>query len=391
MRFAAVIPVFNNKGTILEVALEARHALDEVLVVDDGSTDLPEAFAETLERNGIHLITHSVNQGKGAALKTGLKYCQENGIDYMIALDGDGQHSPQDIPRFIALLEEKASIADAIAIGVRDFNTMNVPGSSKFGRSFSNFWVRLETGVNCNDTQSGYRAYPVKAISKLRLRCLRYNFEIEVLVKALWGGCRLLELPISVKYEPPEKRISHFKPFADNARLSLLHTALVCRRLAPWGFKHLTPRQKEENPLSLWKHPILLLKYLLNENTSPEMLALSAAVSSFFACLPLIGCHMLVITYVCLRLRLNKVLALALQNIYMPPFTPFLCIEIGHLILHGDWLRSMTLKTVSTELHLRLLEWLLGSLIVAPVAAILSGIAVYIISHTLNAKRTKQS
>ena len=386
MRFAAVIPVFNNKGTILEVALATRHVLGDVLVVDDGSTDLPEAFAETLAQNGIMLITHPSNQGKGAALKTALQYCLEAGFDYMIALDGDGQHSPQDIPRFIELLEEKAPLADAIAIGVRDFDTMNVPGSSKFGRAFSNFWVRLETGVNCKDTQSGFRAYPVKAISQLRLRCMRYNFEIEVLVKALWGGCKLLEVPVSVKYEPAGKRISHFKPFADNLRLSLLHAALVCRRLAPWGFKHLTPQKKEDNPISLWKHPVQLLKYLLKENSSPEMLAISAAVSSFFACLPLIGCHIVVITYVCLRLRLNKVLALALQNLYMPPFTPFLCIEIGHFILHRQFLRTMTLQTVSTELHLRLLEWLLGSLIVAPVAAILSGITVYAISYTLNAK-----
>lgn len=391
MRFAAVIPVFNNRGTIMDVALGARRIFENVLVVDDGSTDLPDAFADILEHNGIHLITHSVNQGKGAALKTALKYCKENYINYMIALDGDGQHSPQDILRFKALLEKNAPYADAIAVGVRDFNTMNVPGPSRFGRAFSNFWVRLETGVNCNDTQSGFRAYPVKAISQLKLRCVRYNFEIEVLVKTLWGGCRLLELPISVKYEPPEKRVSHFRPFADNLRLSLLHTALVCRRLAPWGFKRLVPQQKDEKRLSLWKHPILLLKYLLNENSSPEMLALSAAVSSFFACLPLVGCHMLVITYVCMRLRLNKVLALALQNLYMPPFTPFICIEIGHLIMHGDWLRALTLKTVSTELHLRLLEWLLGSLIVAPLAATLSGIAVYVISHTLNAKETKQS
>ena len=281
--------------------------------------------------------------------------------------------------------------ADAIAVGVRNFNVENVPRSSRFGRSFSNFWVRLETGMNCNDTQSGFRAYPVKAMSLLRFRCFRYNFEIEALVKALWGGCRLLEVPIAVKYEPPDRRISHFRPFADNARLSLLHTALVCRRLLPLGFPRIVPKTENPEEISLWRHPLRLLAYLVNENASPEMLALSAAVSSFLACLPLVGCHILVITYVCVRLRLNKVLALAWQNLHMPPFTPFICIEIGHLMMHGDWLRTVTLRTVSAELHLRLLEWLLGSLVVAPVAALVSGFFVYVVSLLTNACTKKQS
>ena len=342
MHCTVVIPVYDNERTVLQVALEARRLHPHVLVIDDGSTRLPDDFDNILQTNDIRLIRHPQNCGKGVALQTALKDLHERHVDYMITLDADGQHSPSDIPTFIDLLEKEGQNHDLLVIGVRDFNAPNVPESSKFGRKFSNFWIKLETGVTCADTQSGFRAYPVEPLSKLKFHCARYNFEIEVLTRGLWGGLKLRELPIHVTYEPPEKRISHFHPWKDNIRLSLLHTT-----------------------------------------ATPELLAISAAVSSFLAVLPLISCHMLVILYVCIRLNLNKVMALAIQNLYMPPFTPFLCIELGYFMRHGTFLREASLQTIVHELPYRFWEWLLGSLVIAPIAAILSGLITYVTAKRL--------
>ena len=382
MHCEVVIPVFNNERTVLQVALAARRLYPHVLVVDDGSTRLPNDFDNILKANDIRLIRHQQNSGKGVALQTALKDLHEHHVDYMITLDADGQHSPDDILSFIDLLETEGQNRDLLVIGVRDFNAPNVPDSSKFGRKFSNFWIKLETGVTCADTQSGFRAYPVEPLSKLKFHCSRYNFEIEVLTRGLWGGLQLRELPIHVTYEPPEQRVSHFHPWKDNVRLSLLHTMLVTRRLLLFPHKRIVPKPKLQLP-SLWKHPKEFFLFLLKENATPELLAISAAVSSFLAVLPLLSCHMLVILYVCIRLNLNKVMALAIQNLYMPPFTPFLCIELGYFMRHGAFLREASMQTIVHELHLRFWEWLLGSLVIAPIAAILSGLITYVTAKRL--------
>ena len=382
MNYEIVIPVYDNERTVLQVALEARRLHPHVLVIDDGSTRLPDDFDNILQTNDIRLIRHPQNCGKGVALQTALKDLHERHVDYMITLDADGQHSPSDIPAFIDLLEKEGQNRDLLVIGVRDFNVANVPDSSKFGRKFSNFWIKLETGVTCADTQSGFRAYPVEPLSKLKFHCTRYNFEIEVLTRGLWGGLQLRELPIHVTYEPPEQRVSHFHPWKDNVRLSLLHTTLVTRRLLLFPHKRIVPKQKSQLP-SLWKHPKEFFLFLLKENATPELLAISAAVSSFLAVLPLFSCHMLVILYVCIRLNLNKVMALAIQNLYMPPFTPFLCIELGYFMRHGAFLREASMQTIVHEIHLRFWEWLLGSLVIAPIAAILSGLITYGIAKRL--------
>ena len=382
MNCTVVIPVFNNERTVLQVALAARRLHPHVLVIDDGSTRLPNDFDNILKANDIRLIRHQQNSGKGVALQTALKDLHERHTDYMITLDADGQHSPDDIPAFIDLLEKEGQNHDLLVIGVRDFNAPNVPDSSKFGRKFSNFWIKLETGVTCADTQSGFRAYPVEPLSKQKFHCTRYNFEIEVLTRGLWGGLQLRELPIHVTYEPPEQRISHFHPWKDNVRLSLLHTMLVTRRLLLFPHKRIVPKPKLQLP-SLWKHPKEFFLFLLKENATPELLAISAAVSSFLAVLPLLSCHMLVILYVCIRLNLNKVMALAIQNLYMPPFTPFLCIELGYFMRHGAFLREASMQTIVHELHLRFWEWLLGSLVIVPIAAILSGLITYVTAKRL--------
>ena len=305
----------------------------------------------------------------------------------MIVMDADGQHDPGDLPRLMAA---SSAHPDAVIVGCRDFeHARNVPRSSRFGRVFSNFWVRLETGTACADTQSGYRVYPVSGLVGTRFFCRRYNFEIEALVKLLWGGYGLYEVEIPVSYTPPGGRISHFDPLRDNLRLTLLHTCLVTRQLLPVPHRKLVKAPPAPGGLRELLHPLDFLRRLLRENADPAGLAASAAIGTFLAVLPLIGVHMAVILYVCIRFKLNKVMALAIQNLFMPPLSPFLCIETGYFLRHGAFWTEFTLQNCLGELHLRLWEWLLGSLLLAPAFALISWIAVYAAASFLKSRRAR--
>ena len=382
MKIACVIPHYNHAATVTGVAVGARKYLDDVRVMDDGSTVLPDNFETELNELQVKLIRHERNLGKGAAIRTAAAALLADGVTHMIILDADGQHDPADLPKFIAAIEHDP---DSIVIGCRDFDhAANVPESSRFGRKFSNFWCKLETGVTCQDTQSGYRAYPLRAFRELKFFCSRYNFETEVLVKLLWSGFHLAELPIGVSYE---KRITHFKAFKDNFLLSMLHTVLITRRLLPIPCKKLV-KQKKTNYWKLLGHPVRFIRMLLAENADPAGLAASAAVGTFLAVLPLVGVHMAVILYCCIRLKLNKVMALAIQNLFMPPLSPFLCIELGYFLRHGHWWTEFTLQTCLAEMHHRLLEWLLGSLILAPAFAAIAWFTVYFMAVIIQRKRS---
>jgi glycosyltransferase involved in cell wall biosynthesis len=366
------VPVFNNGTTLRGVVAECCSIMKHVVVVDDGSFDVD--VAALLSGLNAVVLKHAKNLGKGQAVLTASRYIEEHGGLYMITIDADGQHCPEDIRKFLPLLRESEP---AIIIGSRDFRTENVPTSSRFGRSFANFWLRVETGVAIDDCQSGFRAYPVHYLNQLRFKGARYDFEAEVLAKAAWAGLRLRTIPIVVSYPRPEERISSFKPVLDNLRLTGIHSMLVGRRLLPWPHKKLV-KNADSFILSLLRHPGKVLRRLLQEQATPEGLAWSAAIGMFLAVLPILFAHTLVILYVSLRLNLNKVVSLNIQHLAMPPFIPALCIEVGYYLRHGTWLTDLSFRTVFEQFSSRLYEWFLGSLIVAPLAALLIGAITYL-------------
>lgn len=375
-----VIPVYNNAATVRDVVARARRQLPNVLVVDDGSTDLD--LADCYAGTDITVLRHPRNLGKGAAILTALDFLKTKPeVRYMLTIDADGQHYPEDIPNFFPFMERNDW---SLLIGCRDFSVPNVPAASRFGRKFANFWLRVETGIKVGDCQSGFRAYPVRYIPQLRCLTRRYNFEAEILARAAWANLELHDVPIRTYYPVPGERISHFHPWKDNFRLSCIHAHLVGIRMLPFPKRKLRPAPGF--PYSVFR-PRELFRALLNENSSPEGLAVSAGVSSFLAVLPLPGCHILAILYVTERLHLNKIMALAIQNLYMPPLSPFLCIELGFRMRNGRWLTELTLQSGVRELHLRIFEWFLGSLILAPFWMIVSGGLVYSITAYLQRRK----
>lgn len=222
-RVLAVVPVYDHAPTLRGVVVGLLALGLPVLVVDDGSADAP---LETLEGLDVRKLRLVPNQGKGAALLAGAREAARAGFDAMLTLDADGQHLPEDAPALLAAADRDWP---AVAVGVRAMEGPTVPRSSRFGRAFSNFWIRLECGRVLGDTQSGFRVYPVALLTGTRFLTRRYTFEVEVLVRAAWAGLPIVERPVRVLYLP--ERVSHFRAFKDNLRLTALHTFLVCRGL----------------------------------------------------------------------------------------------------------------------------------------------------------------
>ena len=372
-----VIPVYNNAATIRDVAERTlKQPLDGVLVIDDGSNDC--SVAEILSGlSGVTVLAHERNMGKGKAILTALKYLNERNVTYMITIDGDGQHYPEDVANFLPVLAEDDH---SIVIGVRDFSGRHIPGSSNFGRSFSNFWIMVETGHKVLDAQSGFRAYPVKYIAQLHFLTSYYSFEIEVLTKAAWAGITLKSVPVRVWYpENPADRVSSFRPFLDNFRITLINIHLVGLRMLPFPHKKLIKTADDANPLKHFlRHPLLALRELLVENATPGGLAAAAGVGAFCSTLPLPGFHTAAILYAAVRLHLNKIMAVNIQHFFMPPLVPLLCIETGYFIRHGCWLTEITFDTVCKQLGSRIIEWWIGAAVLVVPLSLLTALIVYV-------------
>lgn len=218
-----IIPTYNNCKTLRRVIDGVLFYTKNIIVVNDGATDTTgEILKEYPQIQQIHLPK---NKGKGNALRVGFAAAQKQGYKYAITIDSDGQHFPEDIPAFITALE-KSEHKNILLIGARNMSQESVPKKSSFGNKFSNFWFWVETGTKLQDTQSGYRLYPLEELAKLNFYTSKFEFEIEVIVKAAWSDVIVKNIPIQVLYDETE-RVSHFRPFKDFTRISILNTWLV--------------------------------------------------------------------------------------------------------------------------------------------------------------------
>lgn len=216
-----VIPTYNNPATINDVAHDALSHGYSVIVVDDGSdiriTDIIQS-----DNDNLTILRHDVNKGKGAAIVTGAKEANKRGYKYFASIDGDGQHLASEIEKLLNACDGE----DQIIIGARNFSIDNVPNGSKFGRWFSNFWACWDTGQEIRDSLSGFRLYPT-SILDLKIKTLKYDWEMEVLVKHGWKGRTIKETIIECYYPSPQERVSHFKKFWDTAAIVMVHVRLL--------------------------------------------------------------------------------------------------------------------------------------------------------------------
>jgi glycosyltransferase involved in cell wall biosynthesis len=364
---AVVIPTYNNDRTLGGVIAGVRRYCADIFVVNDGSTDrTAEVLAST---EGIRTIAYARNRGKGYALRRGLRAAREAGFRYALTIDSDGQHYPDDIARFIERIERRP---DTLLIGARNLTADNMPARNTFANRFSNFWYLVETGRRLEDTQSGFRLYPLRRLGRLRSLCSRYEFEVEVIVRAAWRGVEVENIPVRVYYAPDGERVSHFRPLRDFTRISLLNSVLVLEALLfyyPWRFFRALTREN-------------IRRFIRRNITrSPESNARLAAAMGWGICcgiLPIWGYQMIFAGVSAHFMRLNKLVAIVFSNISIPPMIPF--------ILYGSyWLggriTGLPVELTLAEVTLRRMAECLAQYLAGSVAlAVAAGAAVWAVS-----------
>ena len=373
LKCCVIIPTYNNHLTLSEVISSALEYTDDLIVVNDGATDDTPQILQTFG-NVIQLVEHKVNQGKGKALRNAFRYAREKGYEYAITMDSDGQHFASDLPVFLNELEKDKN---CLIIGARNMEQENVPGKSNFGNKFSNFWFRLETGVSLVDTQCGFRLYPIKRLENTTFFTNRFEFEVEVIVKAAWKGVNVKNIPIKVHYEPGKKRITHFRPFRDFTRISFLNTYLVILALLyyiPFRFIKSLTRQNIKN---------FIKQNFLNREEPVYKKALSIGFGVFMGIFPIWGYQLIVGIALSHLMKLNKALFVVAANISIPPMIPFIIFfsyRTGAYLVddpNHDFFfeQGITLESVKDNL----IQYLAGAVVFSIAMGIAAGIISYFI------------
>ena len=366
LRVCLCIPTYNNPLTIEKVVLDAIHGTAfPVLVVDDGSfPSVSDSLISPEVRSAMHsgrltILRHEKNRGKGSAIQSAISYAVKASFTHLLTIDGDGQHYVKEASKLVQVARENPW---DVVVGNRQMKSATVPRISKFGRSFSNFWVHFQTGSEIADSQSGYRLYPLFLCQNLTFWTRRFDFEIEILIRLMWNGARVREVDIEVFYPEKDQRVSHFNKLWDNVRISCLNTVLVV--------------------LTLFK-----------SYREPRKVGTAFGTGVFVGCSPFYGFHTLIVAAISLFLRLNAGLLFLGSQIAIPPLAPFL---IFASIWIGSRLRSLwsgaplTLMQTFTPHSFRefliigsehLAEWFIGSLMLGAGLGVTSGLAAYFIAR----------
>jgi glycosyltransferase involved in cell wall biosynthesis len=366
-----IIPTYNNEKTLERVILKTLNYTSDVIIVNDGSTDSTREILQKFPE--LHQIHFPKNQGKGMALRAGFKEALKLGYHNAITIDSDGQHFPEDFEVFINEIQENG---EALLIGDRNMEQDGIPGKSSFGNRISTFWYWFETGIKLHDTQSGFRLYPIKRMESLKYFTRKFEFEIEVIVKADWDGIPVKNVPIQVLYDESE-RVSHFRPFKDFTRISLLNTYLVFLTIF-----YIKPRDYFR---SFQKKGFkrFFLEDLLHSEDSKTKKSLSVALGVFIGIAPLWGFQTVIVLFLAYILRLNKLISFAFSNISIPPMIPIIIyasMAIGNFIVGKPKPTKFqwdALDSYKEYITLHLTEYFIGSIILAISTAILFGIGSY--------------
>ncbi len=209
VKIAAVIPAYQEEKHIADVARRARAQLDRVLVVDDGSTDNTAAEARA---GGAAVIVHSENRGKGESIKTGLRHWLDRGVEYVVLLDADGQHLPEEIARFTAAAETNGA---KILLGCRMNDTASMPFVRRAVNRYMSNKISRACGQRIPDTQCGFRMLHRDVIPEILGGAHRFDYETEMLIVASRNGHRIEAVPITTVYSD---EVSSVHPVRDTLR-----------------------------------------------------------------------------------------------------------------------------------------------------------------------------
>ena len=212
---AAVIPAYLEEKHVEDVARRTLQQLNHVVVVDDGS---PDATAANARKSGAEGIVHSQNRGKGESIKTGLRHWLERDVAYVVILDADGQHLPEEISHFI---ETAASGRAELLVGTRMNDLSRMPWLRQFVNRYMSNKISRVCGQTIPDTQCGFRMIHRSLIPDLLGGAERFDYETEMLILASRKGCRIDSVPITTVYSD---EVSSIHPIRDTIRFyKLMH------------------------------------------------------------------------------------------------------------------------------------------------------------------------
>ena len=206
---AAVIPAYLEEKHIADVVQRTLRQLINVVVVDDGSSD---ATADAARKAGADVIVHEQNRGKGESIKTGFRYWLEHGATYIVILDGDGQHLPEEIERFLAAA---SSGIGELLVGTRMNDVREMPLLRRMVNRYMSRKISRACGQEIPDTQCGFRMVHRSIIPNLLGGTERFDYETEMLILASHAGCRIASVPISTVYSD---EVSSINPVRDTLR-----------------------------------------------------------------------------------------------------------------------------------------------------------------------------
>lgn len=208
----ALIPAYNEEGTVAKVVIKTKLFVDKVVVCDDGSTDDTGLIAKEL---GADVLRHNRNLGKGQALRSLVAEAKRLGAAAVVTLDADDQHDPADIPEILAPIW--SGEADLV-VGARSMKFPDMPIDRVLGNKVIDAVSGATSGTGVNDTQSGFRAYSRKALEFVEFTGHGMTVESQTIIEAAQAGLRIKEIPVSTRYwgvRAKRSRFSHFSEVFD--------------------------------------------------------------------------------------------------------------------------------------------------------------------------------
>lgn len=376
IHFCVIVPTYNNQKTLKKVLDSILDFTTNIIIVNDGSTDSTTEILKSYSQ--VTQIHHPKNLGKGRALRNGFRKALELGFEYAITIDSDGQHFAADIPVFLKAIQDEPN---ALLIGSRNMTQENVPKKSSFGNKFSNFWFKFETGIKLDDTQSGFRLYPLRLLPK-RFFTNKFEFEIEVIVRSAWKGIVVKNIPIQVLYDPAE-RVSHFRPFQDFTRISILNTVLVTNALLYIKPRDFFRRAKKKGFKKFF------LEDILESNDSNFKKSAAIALGIFIGLSPFWGFQTVLLFTFAALFRLNKVIAYLTSNVSFPPFIPFIIyasLQVGSVFVSSETPLVLDSSITLDDIQKNATQYIVGSLILATVSALSVGFISYLLLTAFSSK-----
>lgn len=376
LNVCVLIPTYNNGKTLQDVVNRTLNFIEpqHVFIVNDGSTDNSRSIIDQF--TAIRVFHLPENQGKGMALRKGFSLALDAGYSHIISIDSDGQHFPEDIPKLLQAIQDEPN---TLFIGSRNMEQDDVPKKSSFGNRFSNFWFWFETGIQLRDTQSGFRVYPISLMPK-KWFTKKFEFEIENIVRSAWKDIPVKNIDVQIQYQM-EERVSHFRPFADFTRISILNTVLVFITLTYIMPRNVFRKFRKKKLKDFIKEDIL------GSSDSPKVKALSLALGVFIGIIPIWGFQTVASLGLATAFRLNKALTFAASNISIPPMIPvivFGSLQIGSLILYQEIIHEDIMSI--TQITDSFFAYLIGSVILATATAFIVGWGSYLAMQFIRKK-----